>query len=166
MPEAISIKERVERRIAEVVGAVSGVASVERWQASGNTRDAFSALIIAEDESCDEGGSGGDTDGLTTTTLLVRVELLVAQRHDETDSSSHIHNRWLARIEQAVMADPSLVEPATGEALAIDVRKAGSSNPPVEDDQTEFFTIIDFEVIYDTYRSNPYEGPGITERQI
>lgn len=166
MPEKISVKERIERRLAELIAAVAGVSGVERWEAIGNSRDAFSAVIIAEDESANEGGSGGDTDALTSLTMIVRVELLVAQRDDDTDSSSFVHNRWLALLEQAVMADPSLVEPSTGEALAVDVRKAASSNPPVEDDQPEFFTIIDFEVTYDTYRADPYTGPGITERQV
>lgn len=166
MAEAITIKERIERRIEAIVGAIAGIGTVERWDARGNTRDNLSAVIIAEDEVAADGAQGNP--GTTTNTLEVTVELLIAQapKADDTESGSFVHNRWLGNLKAALTADERLVEPDTSEPLAVDVRVTGTSQPPLEEGQSEFFAVLVLEVTYDETRNNPYTAPAVTQKVV
>lgn len=161
MAENLSVKERIERQVLANVGGISGIGTVERWSALGDqTRADLSAVIYAEDESSDDAGQGGDS-AVTQNAMLLAVEICHAADADD-DNSSLVHNRWLAKLEQKLMADPGLVETGTSEQLALDVRKTGSSAPPGMDNAPEFYTVLIVEIIYLSYRDDPYQGPGIT----
>lgn len=184
MAEKLSVKERIERRVAALLeNAATAWASaevsegrfasgdaivVERWTDKGNTNAMFSILVIPGDESVDPGGQGNDAGDVVTMNLRLACEMQLVRRErvDGSTAAAQIHNRWLARIVEAVMADRGLVESDTGEQLAVDVLPTGSSNPPGEEEQPEFFTVAEFEVIYDVFAADPYAAPGVTEKSV
>jgi len=163
LPERITIKERIERLLESTVTAIPGITAVERWSASGNTQQNLTALIIAEDESLTDQSLGGSGATLTYT-LSVDIALCIAHAVGD-ENSSLVHNRWLGAMIEAVMANPDLVEPDTLDPLATDgVRVVNTSNPPVDDGQAEFYSILTLEIKYDVLINNPYTAPGVPEK--
>ena len=164
MAEKITVRERIERRLVAVLEGVSGIGTVERWQMHGQSGADLSAVLWIDDESAEEGGTGSTP--VTDAHVTVWVGLLVAQVKGDEESSAQVYSRWLGKIKEAVLADPSLVEPGTSEPLAVDVRWTAALAPPVVEDQPQFFLIVGFEVTYQEYRDNPYAGPGVTEQEV
>lgn len=165
MAENITIKERIERQIVSQIEAVTGIGDVERWEALGNKRDSLTCYVIGLDEQPTDDGVGGDSD-IVSVDFDVRIALLVAMKDSDTDSASLIHNRWLGKLEAAIGTNDTFTESDTSEVLANWVMKAGTSNPPVDDGQPEFYVILDLIVTYDHYRLNPYAGPGVTVKSV
>ena len=132
---------------------------------SAELLEAFDAMIVPDDESVEDGGQGNI--GTTIKTLPIEVHLKVAQDEEDTDNGSLVHNRWLLRLETAVMANPRMQEEgAGGEQLAIDTRVVATGQPPVDAGQRESITSIRFEVEYEHDRDDPAQGPGITHKEV
>lgn len=167
MAEKLSIKERIERELVRSLQTIDDI-TVSRWDARTADGNNLSCVLIAEDEEVPGGTLGlGEQSSTTEKTMILTAQLLVAQAPKRLDSasSSQVHNRWLARLEAAIMGNSQVTETGTGVNLAIDTQVVGTSNPPTEDDQPEFFTILAFEVNYEHYRNDPYSGPGIPEAE-
>lgn len=203
----LSIKERVERLMAARTGRAGfgalAVGKVYRWDGRGlrdpETGSAFGAdggrlsmkhqdaMIVADEESAEEGGQGNDEDGgggggTTAKTLTIEIHLKLAQDETDTTSTSALHNAWLLALERAILAqglamngdagtrleedadDAQLPGAGGGQQLAISVRVTATSPPPVDDGQREATTAIRFEVEYEHYRNDPAAGPGITHK--
>lgn len=179
MAEILSIKERIERLFVLIIQDVDDVNRVFRWDGRG-PRDPDTGLavdaegqriadthldvvIVAGDEVADEGGEGAGGTTIKRMPVEVRIKILLDEADDEGDSQ--VHNRWLHRLESAVMANPLMVEPTdvgNEERLATDTRTTGTQQILTEDGQRECYTIIAFEVQYEHDRDNPATGAGIT----
>lgn len=159
----LSIKERIERRLCDVLREIDGIGSVQRWNANARQNsDHLSCYVINQDEVYDE---ATDTSGKYVVRATMTVELLYAQPGSDTTPSAQLHNEWMAKIYNAIMADPYLTDPNTGEALAIDTRLESVSNPQAERGQPEFFTILNFEVVYEVSRDSAFTAPAIGARE-
>lgn len=154
-------------------------ATVERHDVRGNADEAFALIIVPGPESTAAGGEGQPS--LDTTVVPIELELCVAKPPlaQDPESSAATFNRWLGRLHRATCgkasaSDDGLLDAAEqltddapdheDEILALHVLKTGSSNPPLADRQPEFFVILQLNVHFDTYRGDPYAGPGSTER--
>jgi len=164
MPEPITIKERIERRLLEIVAVIDGVSAAERWDARGNTKRNRSVVLVPGDEQAEEGGSANS--GTTEKKLTLEFHTLVAQGADDSEVTASALNRWLGRIALAVLADPLLTDPDTGERLAIDVREVASLPAPVDSEQPEAYSILVIEVLYAHHRDNPYTAPWIAQKEV
>lgn len=179
--EILSIRERIERRLAAIVRGISGIGRVFRWDMRG-PRDPdtelgvdsegkrpsmqhLDALIAPDDESAAEDGQGGMGGGTTTKTLPVEIFLKLAQDETHAMLTARLINRWLLRLETALMADPVLQEAAgecNEERLAVSMRTVAIASPPIEFGQREVMVGIRVEVTYMHYRDDPAAGPGVT----
>jgi hypothetical protein len=181
MPELVSIKERIERVLIGIIAAIDGVGQVYRWDGRGlrdpNTgldRDAegnrlslqaFDAMVVPDDETVDDGANGNI--GSTIKTMPIEVHLKVTQDEEDTTSGSLVHNRWLLKLETAVMANPRMQEEGDGgEQLAIDTMVVATGQPPTETGQRESITALRIEVEYEHDRNDPAQGPGITHKEL
>lgn len=163
MAESVPIRERIERKIAAVIAAISGIGTVERWDMAGSPTGDLSAVVSLDGEQAVEGGQGSTP--ITAVTATARIELLIAHSRSNTDGSAKIFNRWLAKIQAAMLADPYLTEatsPGVTTQLSLDVRYTGCEEPIAVEGQPEFFCVPLFEITYATYRDDPYQAPGIT----
>lgn len=164
MAEVLSIRERIERQAVRAAEGISGVGTVRRWDGRGGSNAANTdVFIIAGDEDADLGPSGNA--GFTLKTLSLTV-LAVLRHTDEADSTTgaQIANRWLYRIEKAVMANPTMLESiAPAERLAVDTKVIEVLRPPLDEGQVEFVAAVRFGVEYEQNRDDPAVGPGITE---
>ncbi len=184
MAETISIKERIERQTLLVVSQIEGIGRVFRWDGrglrdpeTGLDTDAdgqrisaqnLDAVVIAEDESADEGGTGGE--GYTQKILPLEVQLKLAQDEEDELPQAALINRWLYNLEKALMLDPLITEIYAGHGgpggadqvrLAIDSRVTGTVQSPREEGQRETIVGIRIEVTYQHNRGDPAIGPGI-----
>lgn len=179
--EYLPIKERIELRavaiaeaglatwLAEEVaagrlaaGSPDNAVRVERWDQRGNSRHRFSTVIQAGSETAKEGGTSPSQ--ITQNQMALLIDQVLTLPGNSLENSSTVFNRWLARWKKAFTADINLVEPDTHEALAVDVRVTGSASPPTDDNQPEFYLLLELEITYEEYRDNPYAGPGITQK--
>jgi hypothetical protein len=180
MAQAVSIRERIERRIRDIVAAIDGVGTAYRWDARGLvhpdtdklvdenserlTMHNGDAMVIADDEGASEGGEGNI--GWTEKVLPIEVYVTVRQDEDDEETSATLHNRWIYKLEKALMTDPYIHEVDGGGEqtvrLAIDSRVTDASSPPVVDEQREFSAVIRIEVTYQHNRNDPAVGPGVT----
>lgn len=174
MPNNLSIRERIERRIIAIVQAISGIGTVYRWDGR-SLRDPSSglgvnssgekimlghldAVVFSDDESAAPGGLGNG--GFTDKTLELSVQVNVQLAEDDTDSDAACVNRWALFLETALTADPRIT--ASGVRLATDSRITRIENPPVTETQPETMVIVRMEANYTHYRNDPSTGPGIT----
>lgn len=164
MPTPITIRERIERHLVMVIEDIDGMGTVHRWTTDGlNSLTDGDALVLLGDERVEEGGHGNP--GLSTRELTVEVLALPAFAETDSQPAAQKVNHWLGLLEHALMADPLLTETSTGgERLAVDSRVAGIEVTPFEEGQERLAAIVSLLITYQTYRDDPYTGPGITER--
>ncbi len=157
--ESLSIKERIERQLKTNLATISGIGSVERWQANGQPHRQDLTCYVVPDDEIYEGGE--QESGLYVVRLPIEIALLQRQAKDDTEDSGFKHNRWLKLLHQKVMADTNLTETTTNALLALDIQVTGTSNPISETGQPEFYTILEIEVTYEINRENPTLNPHV-----
>lgn len=180
-PLILSIKERIERLLVEIVQKADGVGTVYRWDGRG-LRDPDTGLatdaegqrislkngdlmVIAHDERSAEGGQGSV--GTTLKTAKIEVQACIVISEDFPVPESFIVNNWLQQIEQLVMENSELTELGpSGERLAIETTTTATYSPPREIGQREAIAGVEFEVQYSHNRDDPAAGPGVTHKEI
>jgi len=163
MPDYLSLRERIERAVLAIIDGITGIGTVERWSMLGQSGDNLSAVVYLDDTVASNAAQGSTA--TTTVTIPCRIELLLAHGRNESQPSSQIANAWEAKIKSAMLADTELTEADTGEQLAVDVTWTGTSAPIPIENQPQFFVVVNFAIIADEYRSNPYTAPGITAQE-
>jgi hypothetical protein len=164
----ISIRERIERQVHRTVTAIDGIGTVRRWDARGATNPAnLDAFVYSGEEAVADDAEGNL--GLTVKYLTVNVAVLIM--HDENtpptytdtdrESTAFLVNRWLAKIEAAVLANPKVRETGgtTDLAYRIAVRKIGE--PGADNGVAE--AVLEFGVEYSHVWDDPYSGNGIVK---
>tara|TARA_Y100000310_G_scaffold196868_1_gene196946 strand:- start:712 stop:1209 length:498 start_codon:yes stop_codon:yes gene_type:complete len=163
MAETLSVRERIERRVLALVGAISGVGTVSRFSEFGNPTGHLDVVLIADDEDAQPGGHG-PTD-ITTIQMTLVAELFIAQPQNGTEeTTAFVISRWVRNIKAAILADPTLIEVATSEPLANWLRYVGLDRLSLTEHQSEIVVPIVFEIEYDEYTQNPDAAPGVTEQ--
>lgn len=166
MSEKLSVRERIERQLEVLLLTVEGVSEVELWSALGNTSADKSIVLYQGNETSRQGGEG-DGGFITITARYVASVMIRQEVKDNTEPSSRVVNRWLARVQETLLADQYLIEDATNEPLINDIRYAGSDLPSPEDHEQGSFEIgVGFDIEFDVSRINPYIGPSLTERTV
>lgn len=186
MAVKIPIRERIARELkARVVAALPGwmdqeieagtataaekaAAVCERLNPQGNDPPVFSPVVIpgpAVASPAGDGGNGGDG-GLVEWTAEYVVQVFLPVVEGSALEPETMQNRWVAYLEAALSEDVSLVETETGDHLAENVEPTGHDTPLRVKEQSvvDYVAEVAFDVQYSTYRGNPYEGPGNTER--
>lgn len=160
---SISIKERIERELLVRAATVDGVGAVNRWDSRKRDQTNYNITVVTGEEDAAEGSIGGDNGETTKRTLHCAALVLVAQSEADALSSAAVHNTWLARLQDIFLNDSTLLEtPTPNQNLTINISEVRTSNPPAVDDPGEFFAALEFDVLYETMKANPYIGPGIT----
>lgn len=165
MASMLSIRERIEERLCQILAAIDGVGAVYRWDSRGTKLASGDIEVFVEAEQATEGGQGNV--GYTDKNLTVSVGVLL--RQDETDSqySVYLQNKWLQRIEKAVMAQsPYLQEPDPSyEKIAEDVWVRETAAVRSEEGQREFWAIVIFGIRFRHDLGQPTKlGTLITEK--
>lgn len=157
----ISVRERLERQLVLNVEGVTGEAQVATPDGRGNMNANASVVAgLGGERASDDGvGSGGNVQQMTVDFV---VEVTIALSDSSSTTTAEEINRWLADVREAVMTDRDVVETASGEALALDVRYMRMIDWERVDNQAEVVMVAVFEVDYRTYDQDPYTGPGIS----
>lgn len=186
MPEYLSIKERIERRLCAILRAAQvswlsdelaagristaerDAAGVHRWDARGkrSSQSSWAAiespaksfahldiLLLHDDEEVAEGADGNI--GYTDKTQPMAAAVIIKQAENSGEITIAVVNRWLARLEAALTADPNVTE-SGGPQLAIDLQITGTRRPPLEEGQRECVAAVEFAVTYQHERNTPY----------
>ena len=162
MPEAIPIRERILRQLRTNAATITGIGTVRRW----DTRAKFTpihldAVVAASDETAEEGPQG--TIGYTDKTLPVVVAVILFQSEASDDDSDWLRNRWQARLEQKLMANPAIIEAVTNQRLAIDTQISLIDGPDYAEGSLSAAVQVD--VTYRHDRNSPYTwGTLITQQ--
>ncbi len=145
--ERLTLRERIERNVLATLAAITGIGTVERWDARSNTRSALSVVIRADDETAvrDE-----QPYGTIMKYLPLDVAITLAQDEDGSANTSAIINRWLGNLEAALIADPRRGE------LAHDTDVVGTVSPDSSDDQPECVATLQIEIQYRHPKTDPY----------
>jgi hypothetical protein len=182
MAVKIPIHERVTRQLlAELVAALpawmdeeieaatataadKAAAVAERLDPLGNDPGLFCPVLIEGPAGVSEGGDGDD--GIVTYEAEYVVQVFLPAVEGSAVNHAAMQQRWVARFEAALPKVYDLAEAGTGESLATDVVPVGHDTPVrVKDKRVlDYVAEAAFEVHFDTYRANPYQGPGNTER--
>jgi len=180
MAEKLTIKRRVELQLIAALGALLPTwmdeevaagrataddktrAGVKELDQRGNDDSLFSLYLDGQDEELDEGSQGDGGTMLRTFEMILATRAMSASTGDEPANAAH--DRWIGRLEEAVSADPYVVEAATSQPLAIDIVVTDTLRGPFTEDMPALASMIVFEVHYETLRKNPYQGPANTER--
>lgn len=162
MPTPLTIRERIERRIHEMVSA-GNFNVVERWDKDGNSAGHRDVIIVGGDEQASEGGVGAT--GITEVELSIAVVAYIA-RPENGRSTSATHNALLGELERLILADPEITDSVTGERIAVDTRKTGTFAPPIEEGQHEAVSILEVQVHYQHSRDDPYTAPGVSRLEV
>ncbi len=162
MPEAIPIKERILRQLRTNAATITGIGTVRRWDTRAKTTPIhLDAIVAVSDETAEEGPQG--TIGYTDKTLPVIVAVILFPNEASDDDSDWLRNRWQARLEQELMADPAIVEAVTLERLAIDTQITAIPGPDYAEGSLSAAVQVD--VTYRHDRNSPYTlGTLITEQ--
>lgn len=182
--DLISIRERIERVVRSRVATIYGVGRAFRWDMRG-VIDPATGLAVGSDGQAllqrvgdalvlglDENKLSGQGTAVTALELALQVQVKMGQDADETVTTSELLNRWLLRIERAVMANPEMWEGGTdgaGVRLAVDTivshTRQGTSNGSVRGGG-EAIAAVDFVIEYQHFRNDPYAGPSITRVSV
>lgn len=177
--EVISIKERIEQLFVSIVAGITGVGKVYRFDQRGivdpdtglnvdadgqrlSLQDS-DAMIVAGNETATDGGEGNG--GVTEKALTIEVHFKIAIPEDDPRTTSYVHNQWLMKGEQAVMANFMMID-AGGVRLAINTDVIATDEVPVEQGQREATSAIVFKITYQHDRTDPSTGPGITAKEF
>ena len=173
MPEKITIRERIERRLQALAAAMTDIVAAHRrdWIGPEDVKD-LEAYIMTDGEDAEEDGMGTDADATTTYSFdaAIAVCIMPTVAEQTSDPLATVYNRWLGRIKEAYTDDPDLTDDdASTQQLSNaggGVRITGSNDPPTGDDAGCFFVIVLITVPYTEYRNDPYAGPGVTARTV
>uniref|UniRef100_A0A6M3IKK7 Tail protein n=1 Tax=viral metagenome TaxID=1070528 RepID=A0A6M3IKK7_9ZZZZ len=156
----LSIRERIEAQLLITVAAISGIGTARRWDMRGLTNQGpLDVFIVLGDDEVDEGAEGSI--GVTIKRAELYVGVAIQQSEDDTSEvTSVLRNRWIGRVQAAVMADTYVIETGTSAKLAVDIRETGTGFADYMDGTAD--AIAAFEVEYQHYSNDPCTGPGIT----
>ena len=163
----LTIKERIERRLVDIIEADGEIASCQRVERRGNslsvgTKDtpAIDALLVlstGEPADADAANSDNAGDGITIKSATYQLLVVIYQADDDLEPTSAIYNRWLGNLETLVTADPTIAEASpSDERLAVDVSVSSTLDIELEQGQREVTPAIEFDVEYQHRRNNPY----------
>ena len=161
MAEKLPVAERVERQLLANLASITGVNATYRWDEHGNKSGSGDGMIVMDNATVEEDGDGPST---TLVRQQFQAGVMVSRDKDDSDVGAFVKNRFIARIKEKILADTELTEDATGERLALDIRFMGTPPPLKVAGKPRFWAIAAFEVAYIEDRSDPYTGPGVTER--
>lgn len=163
--DPVSIRERIARVLVEKVADAAGVTEVKRWGREVRLDFGKAVVVLGADAAAD-GGEGTDVPtGLTEKKLEAAVFVSAQLAENSPLVQDAVVNQFLAEVEAAVLADPTLVEPSgigNEERLAIDTRVTEVIPPLVVDDQPDIAAQVTFEITYRHLRESPYEGDYAT----
>ena len=153
MPENIPIRERILRQVATNLEGVTGIGTVRRWDGKGTANVApLDCFVVEEDESALEGPNGGI--GYTDKHLPLLIAVVLFPDESSSEADSWTRNRWQARLEEKIVADPYITEAITEEKLAIDVSVVSVDGPDLAEGSIS--AAIRALVVYRHERTNPY----------
>lgn len=157
----VSIRERIARQIVRNLQTIRATnATVHRWDTrrGGLDYDHLDLVVRCQDEQ------GEDTDqssiGLLTKTMSVAIGINIHQPEDDTLTTDALVNKWVAKVQDLMMADPFIYEDDTDERLAVDTYLRDVT--AIDFDEGLVRPVCIFEVQYQQLRDDPYTGPGIT----
>ena len=154
MPD-ISIRERIARQIAVVVGNTTGINGVKRVDDRGQNLKDADALVATGQES-----TVGETINFLNKQLTATVYAKILVPDSENRSTDEISNLFIARISNAVMADPRIND---GEPLAVDTRPERSRRTGFRSAGSLMSMVqVEFRIRYDHVRDDMTKGKGIT----
>lgn len=163
MAECVSIKERLERQVAELLAGLSGVGTVHRWTGLGTPVLADGdAVVVPGDERVVAGEQGNIGSTLKTLTLVVGVVVFQSEADAGTTPSCTLLNRWQARLERLFTAAGAFREARSGgdDLLRGDSAiVAGVVAPDIADGL--MIAAVRLELTYEHDYDNPCQGPGI-----
>lgn len=152
----LSIRERIEQRLAASLATISGIGTVRRLDTRARFVLGAGDLLLAASD--DEAVLGREEDApvdITSKRLPLVALVKILQAESDTLTTAQRHNAWLKALEEKLMSDRGVTEPAqTGppavaaQRLATDLRITGLSSPPLEDETSETYAWIEFEVDY------------------
>jgi hypothetical protein len=111
-------------------------------------------LMLVGTSSPEEGSQGNI--GYTRKVLPVAAYVVIRLAENDTENTSTVYNRWIALLETSLMQDPRLIEDGSGERLLHDVRFAGATAPPIEDNQREVTAAVRVDAVFQHPRNDPY----------
>jgi hypothetical protein len=151
----LSIRERIEQRLAVLLATVSGVGTVRRLDTRARFVLAVGDVLLWAGEEYVLGRSETAPTDVTSKTLPLAVLVRVLQSEADTLTTAQRHNAWLQALEEKLMSDRFVTEPAqvgppakAAQRLATDLRITRLSSPPLEDETSETYAWIEFEVDY------------------
>ncbi len=164
MAETISIRERIMQQLARELEEIDGVGTVRRWDARALTHAGHLDILLRAGDARAEEAELGTTGG-TLKTLSVEVHVVIIPTETDTEATDIVVNRWLAKVETALMSNRTVTED-TGSGNAEVLARAGSLHPTMEmqADHEGGVTIATglYEVEYEHDADSPYIGPAIT----
>lgn len=169
MPTPISIRERIERQVYYLAGLISGLTSVQRFDARGkmNMRHLDCIIDAAEDDVGDDATTGG-ANPFTSKRFRALVFVVLAPDQDETKTTAQLRNQWVAALEDGLIVDMGLLEtgttPATNEVLCPEgYALVGTHTEVLYQDRAHRGAGVEIEYKYRTYRNDPYSAPGVAQ---
>lgn len=164
MSEKLSIEERVERQLLANLADIEGVSDTYRWdERQGNPSSGGDAMLVTDSTTA---SPDADSPNTNLVTQRFRVGVMIARNRNVPDKGAEAKNRMVARVKEKLLADTELIEDGTSERLALDIRYVGSPPPIVVAGKPRFWAVAQFEVTYTEDYSDPYNGPGLTERTV
>lgn len=174
MSETLTIRERIERRIAGLLHAVADVVTVHRALWTEDTLEHRHAYVWAMTEQPAAESIGAEAQGnppQVTVIAQVFVAVCIVISEDDRaagDTPATVHNRWVGRLVTAFMADPDLTDDdANTEPLSnagAGVRVTNVDEAPEVGEQGEIIVGITLSVPYQHAEDDPTIGAGITAR--
>lgn len=152
MSETLSVRERIERVLANKVAAITGILKVHRFEGEPINPVPFEAVVEVESDSAEEGPKSNV--GTTQKAMSVNVHVALNKPENANETSATVANRWAAKVEQAVLTDPELKDD-DDVRLAFDTRCTAQEMGPL--DAGMFAVSLVFEVQYRYPRNNPYQ---------
>jgi hypothetical protein len=122
-------------------------------------------VIVAIGDLMADVGAAGDSG---TVHWRMPIDVMVWVRHPESDADnpSFVWHRWVRRILTALLADPRLTETGTSEVLTEDIQPVAALRLPAETGEPEFVVIVSFQAQFETDRTDPTTGPGLTAQAV
>lgn len=182
MPTPVSIHERIDRELIRRMAAAlpewvreeqdagrmtahdAAVAEVYRFDQDEDQEEnyhLFSPVLLSDDNGASPGGQGG---GGFTTWRRPMSWMVFWQKRQQVEPAATTHNRIAAWLESHTIDDDQLLEGTTNAPLLTDMEMGSIELIEPVDGQTNMVTGISFDLIYDTRRGNPYQGPATHER--
>lgn len=161
MSEVLSWRERIVVRVAETLAAMQDIACVKRNDARDEPlrwepeTGRFQAMLLEGEESVTR-----QHQAYTDKTLTLAVVVLVGQQQQCAENLSFLHNRWMAKLEKALLADTYWIEPSPSSVqLATDTRLSRVAEPAVDENGGIYAAVL-LEIDYRHDEGDPYARAG------